>query len=153
MLFRQWAQIAAVNDVSLGATAAISEGAATARGASSFGGGGQATQGTLPRVTARRPPFEGAAPRKGVAPPAPETQDFGDGSRAIQGIRLWNGSPLPPSEKAAPREGVALRLGIWRLSDMRQNAVEFVEGIVFDHQPTLAFGIVVEADLGAQRFR
>ena len=50
-----------------GYLAAVSEGAATARGASSFGGGGQATQGTLPRVTARRPPFEGAAPRKGVA--------------------------------------------------------------------------------------
>jgi len=59
----------------------------------------------------------------------------------------------PPFEGAAPRKGVALRLGIWRLSDMRQNAVEFVEGIVFDHQPALAFGIVVEADLGAQRFR
>ena len=65
---------------------------------------------------------------------------------------LWQPGVLP-SEGAAPRKGVALRLGIWRLSDMRQNAVEFVEGIVFDHQPALAFGIVVEADLGAQRFR
>jgi len=33
-----------MNDVSLSAPAAVSEGAATARGASFFGGGGQATQ-------------------------------------------------------------------------------------------------------------
>ena len=44
MLLRQWAQIAAMSDVSMSATAAVSEGAATARGDSSFGGGGEATQ-------------------------------------------------------------------------------------------------------------
>ncbi|MEX2163760.1 MAG: hypothetical protein WD823_05905, partial [Sulfuricaulis sp.] len=55
---------------------------------------------------ARRPPFEGAAPRKGVAPPAPETQAFGDGSRLRLKERSsrWQPGVLPPKELRHERE-------------------------------------------------
>ena len=78
--------------------------AATARGASAFGGGGQATQGTWFIVADWRLPSKGLPPPEAIA--------FSEvAASATQRTRPTTAARHPPFEGASPRKGGALRLG------------------------------------------
>src|SRR3989338_6865742 len=78
--------------------------AATARGASAFGGGGQATQGTWFIMADWRLPSKGLPPPEAIA--------FSEAAAgAAQRTPPTAAARHPPFEGASPRKGGALRLG------------------------------------------